>query len=56
MYDTVSGIEGTGNYINGGISTVVRYPLDITLRVMLDPNNNEMIYTPLLIVEYRERA
>lgn len=31
MYDTKSGVEGSGNYVNGGISTVVRYPKSVTL-------------------------
>lgn len=56
LFDTKSGIEGTNGYVNGAISTVVRYPMDITLRVKLDPDNDEMILNPLLIVNYRERS
>lgn len=56
IYDTKSGIEGAGNYKTGKISTFIRYPQSITIRIKLDPNNNEMIYTPLLIIDYRERA
>jgi hypothetical protein len=26
------------------------------MRVKIDPDNDEMIYTPLLIVNYRERS
>lgn len=48
-------MEGTGNYAKGGISTVVRYAKSVTLRISLDPNNNEMIYTPLLVITYLER-
>jgi len=35
---------------------VIRYAQSITLRITLDPNNAEMIYTPLLIITYRERS
>jgi hypothetical protein len=28
----------------------------MTLRIKLDPNNDEMILTPLLIIDYRERS
>lgn len=56
MYDTVSGIEGTDGYINGEISSVIRYPKSITLKVSLDPDQDEMIYPPILIIEYREKA
>lgn len=34
----------------------MRYPLSINLRIELDSTNNEMIYTPLLIIDYRERS
>ena len=35
---------------------IMRYAKYITLRIKLDPDNEEMIFTPLLIVEYRERT
>jgi len=35
---------------------VVRYPKEITLRIKLDLDSEEMIFTPLLIIEYRERT
>lgn len=55
IFDTVSGIEG--NYSsNAEVSSVIRYPLSITLKVSLDPDQKEMIYPPLLIINYRERA
>ena len=56
MYDTKSGVEGPGNYVNGGISTVVRYPQSVTITIQLDPNDNEMIYPPFLTITYRERT
>jgi hypothetical protein len=34
----------------------MRYAKEITLRISLDPVNEEMIYTPLLIINYRERT
>jgi hypothetical protein len=56
LYDTISGVEGNDNYVKGELSTVIRYAKDLTLRVKIDPTNQEMIYTPLLIVNYRERS
>jgi hypothetical protein len=35
---------------------IMRYAKSITLRINLDPENEEMIYTPLLIITYRERT
>lgn len=56
LFDTKSGVEGTDKYKTGEISTVVRYPKTMTLRIKLDPVNEEMIFTPLLIIDYRERS
>ncbi|CDW85678.1 meckelin isoform 4 [Stylonychia lemnae] len=56
MFDTISGIEGTDGYKKGQISTVVRYPKDLTMRIKLDLDSEEMIFTPLLIITYRERS
>ena len=56
MFDSISGVEGTANYDAGVVSSVIRYPLTVTLQINLDPNNPEMIYPPLLIIEYRERS
>ena len=54
IFDTVSGIEGS--YEDKDTARVVRYPFSITLRVKLDPDFEEMIHPPLLIIEYRERG
>lgn len=35
---------------------IMRYAKSITLRIKLDPENEEMIFSPLLIVNYRERT
>ena len=56
LLDTKSGVEGTDNFIKGESSTVVRYAKQMTIRIKLDPNNPEMIYPPLLIIDYRERS
>jgi hypothetical protein len=56
IYDTKSGVEGSNSYKNGGISTVVRYPKTITLTVSLDSSQDEMIFVPLLTIDYRERS
>ena len=55
IFDTKSGVEGTGSFASGGISTVVRYPKSITLRLEIDPSNPESIFTPTLIINYLER-
>ena len=36
MYDTVSGVEGAGQYQQGAVSTVVRFPYNTKLVVTLD--------------------
>lgn len=57
IFDTKSGVEGgTDKYVKGEVSTVIRYAKSITLRVKIDPDNEEMIYTPLVIIKYRERS
>lgn len=57
MFDTVSGLEGENAYATGSINpTAIRYPTEIKLRITLDPDDEEKIYTPLLIVDYRERS
>lgn len=56
LFDTISGVEGQDAYINGKVSTVIRYPKTITLKIKLDSNQKEMIYTPMLIISYRERS
>jgi meckelin len=56
IFDTKSGVEGADNYRKGEVSTVIRYAKSITMRVTIDPANEEMIYTPLLIINYRERS
>jgi len=56
MYDTISGIEENDMYLQGGVSSVVRYPKYIKLQLTLDPDFPEMIFPPLLVIEYRERA
>ena len=56
LIDTKSGVSGTDGYVRGDSPMIMRYAKDITIRIKLDPNNEEMIYTPLLIVNYRERT
>jgi Meckelin (Transmembrane protein 67) len=56
LVDTKSGITGTDGYVRGDVPMIMRYAKDITIRIKLDPNNEEMIYTPLLIINYRERT
>jgi len=55
LFDTVSGIEDDYE-LGTSISTVVRYPKTIKLNIRLDLDNEEMIYTPMLIIDYRERT
>jgi Meckelin (Transmembrane protein 67) len=47
IFDTKSGVEGADIYRKGEVSTVIRYAKSITMRVTIDPANEEMIYTPL---------
>ena len=52
----MSGIKNIDGYANGDMTSVVRYPSSITLRVFLNATETAEIYTPLLIIEYRERS
>ena len=56
MYDTVSGIRDGDYGAEDTIAEIIRYPKQISLLVRLDPNHDEMIYVPLLIIDYRERT
>jgi meckelin len=56
LADTKSGISGADGYVKGDIPMIMRYAKSITLRIKLDTKNEEMIYTPLLIINYRERT
>ena len=56
LVDTKSGISGTDGYVRGDTAMIIRYAKEITLRISLDPINEEMIFTPLLIINYRERT
>ena len=53
----MSGLQGENAYENGSINpTAIRYPTEIKLRITLDPDVEEKIFTPLLIIDYRERS
>ena len=57
LVDTKSGIAKPEDYMKGGDNPMImRYAKSITLRIKLDPENEEMIFSPLLIVNYRERT
>ena len=46
IYDTISGIEGAGNYELGGSPTAFRWLHNAKLVVQLDDSNKEQIYVP----------
>ena len=56
LIDTKSGISGIDGYVRDDAPMIMRYAKEITLRINLDPVNEEMIFTPLLIINYRERT
>lgn len=56
IYDSISGIDTKNGYKNQLPPSVVRLATDVKLTVMLDPNNEEQIYTPLLTLSYKEKA
>lgn len=56
--DTIGGVEppqdGSIGFINGKLPTSVRYAQNITLKVKLDPSQNEKIYVPYLEIDYKD--
>lgn len=55
IYDNISGKEGTDAYVNGDKATVLQYMRTATLRVKLINDQDQKIYVPLLILDYRAR-
>lgn len=55
IYDTISGIDQVGGFQNRSVPAVIRYASSIKVKISLDPNFNEQIYTPYLIVTYTEK-
>jgi hypothetical protein len=55
LIDTKGLVDSVQNYQKDRAPAYVRYAKKITLRINLDPNNEEMIYTPLLVINYRAR-
>lgn len=56
IYDTISGIKNGEYDVEGAVPVIIRYAKSISIQIRLDPNNEEMIYVPLLQIEYRERT
>jgi hypothetical protein len=54
IFDTYSGIEQVNGFPNSQPS-VVRWAADIKMKITLDPNNEERIYTPYLEITYKEK-
>lgn len=55
IYDNVSGKVGTNSYKNGNTTTILTYLKSVKLRVTLRIDVDEMMYIPLLILNYRSR-
>ena len=54
VYDTVSGITLPDGYQKNADTTIVRWASDIKMKITLDPNLKERIYTPYLDITYKE--
>lgn len=55
IFDTISGITGSGDYKKNVEPSIVRYATDIKLSIALDPDNQESILKPLLWITYKEK-
>lgn len=55
IYDTISGIDQVGGYLNNSVPSVVRFASSIKFKIALDPNNPESIYNPYVEIVYREK-
>lgn len=55
IFDTISGITGSGDYKKNKEPSIVRYATDIKLSIALDPDNQESILKPLLWITYKEK-
>lgn len=55
IYDNVSGKEGTNAYINGDQSSVLQYMQKASLRLTLINDQDQKIYVPVLILDYKAR-
>ena len=55
IYDNVSGKEGIDAYVNGDTTSVLQYMQSATLRVRLINDQDQKIYVPVLILDYKAR-
>lgn len=53
IYDNVSGKEGIDAYVNGDTTSVLQYMQSATLRVRLINDQDQKIYVPVLILDYK---
>ena len=55
VYDTISGIDKVNGYKNNTIPNVIRWASTIKVKITLDPDSEERIYTPYVEITYREK-
>jgi hypothetical protein len=56
IYDTISGIETQGGYKANADPKYIRYAESVVLTIQLDPNVDERIRKPFLVIKYKEYA
>jgi len=57
IFDTKSGIEGSGSYSDGDkYSSYIRWLYKVKIVVELDPNGNDQMFIPYVELEYRSKA
>jgi meckelin len=55
IYDNVSGKVGSNGYVGGSTTTVLQYMQSAIIQIKLINDQDQMIYCPLLILNYRAR-
>jgi len=55
IYDTISGIDEVGGFVDYTVPAYVRWASEVYLKIQLDHVNQEQIYVPYLDITYREK-
>ena len=55
LVDNLSGLEGEDAYVDGDKPKVLRYANEVKLRIELQANDEQQIYIPLLMIDYKSR-
>ena len=56
IIETLSGIDQVNGYTNNTVPSIVRWASEVKMKVTLDPDQKEKIYTPYVEITYREKS